>query len=147
VGALGVSIWAFARSPVTAGDVALGVCVYLPVLAIVYRLAAERLVADPAADGISLHSLFRIRKVAWWDVDRFEVTDWSLIVAPAQSVTCVVKSGERIRVRGAGTWTRGEFVEVSATSRKTVSLIAQELNVRFHQHEHGLPIDQLPQLD
>lgn len=141
-----LAVWAAATSPLNGPDVALVVCVFVPALTALYRLAAERVVADPAAADIRIHNTFRTWRVRWDDIDGFEVTDKEFLLAgSAQWVTCTLRNGRRIRVRAAGRWINSAGgMSPSLTSKQTLSLIAQELDVRRHQHEHGLPIDQLP---
>jgi hypothetical protein len=147
VGFLALTVWAAASSPLDATDVVLDVCFFLPILVLLFRFSAECVLANPMKDGIHIHNLFRSWNVAWDDIDRFEVTDQKVgTVIPTQVVNCVLKDARRIRVRGAGRWVRqAGDATVSLTGRKTLGLISQELNIRRHQHEFGLPVDQLPQ--
>lgn len=98
--------------------------------------------------GGLIRNAFTRRRVAWSDIASFQLADKRAMgVLPAESVTCLLRSGECIPVRAAGTWIQGAGAYApSGTSHSTLSLIAQELNVRMHQHRQRSQLDQWPSL-
>jgi hypothetical protein len=147
VGFFALTVWAIATSPLDTEDPAIDVCFFLPIQVLLFRFTIECVVADPRAEGIRVRNLFRTRRIFWSGIDRFEVRDQNVgRIVRTQVVICILKDGQQIRVQGAGRWVRqGGYGGVSLTAKKTLSLFSQELNIRRHQHEFGLPLDQLPQ--
>lgn len=143
VAAAAIEVWSAAVSPFDAGDVALYVVVFVPVLVVLYRLATERVTADPAADEVLIRNLWRSHRVAWDAVAHFDVVQGNVpVLFPREYVVCRRPDGTAVRVRAAGTHStavRGGF----GTSHERISVIAQELNVRHRQHDYGLGLDEL----
>jgi hypothetical protein len=147
IGFFALTVWAIATSPFDTADTAIDVCFFLPILVLLFRFTTECAVADPQTDEIGVRNLFRTRRISWSEIDRFEVRDQNVgRIIRTQVVVCVRKDAQQIRVQGAGRWVRqAGYGGVSLTAKKTLSLFSQELNIRRHQHEFGLPLDQLPQ--